>query len=674
MRSRLSLALLLIVVTAAVAAQQPTFRGGANYVRVDMYATAAGQPVTDLRLEEIEVLEDGAAQKIDTFEHVQVRPAGPQETRIEPNGLAQSRQMAAEARARVFVIFLDTYHTQIEGSANMRLPLVRFLDRVLGQDDLVAVMTPEMGATDITFGRKTTVISNIMQEQWTWGRRGRVAGDNDPKEELYLACFPDIGDTRGIAAELKDRRREQMTLDALEDLVVHLRGVREERKAVLTVTEGWRLFTENRDLARVTREHDVPGRAGIFTGRGRVTTDSGAATGLDRSECDADRLSLSMMDNSRRVRDLTDQANRANVSFYPVYPRGLAAFDAPIGPDRPPSVAEDRANLFGRQNNLRELAENTDGLAVVNTNDIDGALRRIVADLSSYYLLGYYSTNAKLDGRFRNITVRVRRPGVQVRARRGYRGLTAEDLVTAAEGEKKAAETAAAPLSVVVNPRAPFRIRTSGWAAGADGTNSAVWVVGELDAVLRKELTWTAGAIADVVVLRADGSEVTTATTEVASTQGAFAIRVPAEGGVGPGEYAVRVRVRPNANPGLPVGDTVRVIVPETSSLLGEPLMWRRGPSTGPRHLVTADPRFQRNERVRLELPTAAAGSASARMLDRMGKPMQIPVQVSERPDASGMFRWIVVDVTLAPLASGDYAIEVTLGDARQVGAFKVVP
>ena len=69
-------------------------------------------------------------------------PDGAQETRVEPTSVEASRQAAAEARARVFVIFLDTLHTQIEGSANMRLPLTRFLDRVLGQDDLVAVMTP----------------------------------------------------------------------------------------------------------------------------------------------------------------------------------------------------------------------------------------------------------------------------------------------------------------------------------------------------------------------------------------------------------------------------------------------------------------------------------------------------------------------------------------------------
>lgn len=183
MRSRLILALLLCATAAACAQQQPaqpTFRGGANYVRMDMFATADGQPVEDLRQDEIELLEDGTRQQIETFEHVMVRPAGPQETRVEPNAIAESRQMAAEARARIFVIFLDTYHTQIEGSANMRLPLVRFLDRLLGQDDMVALMTPEMSANDLAFGRKTTVISNIMQNEWTWGRRARLSTSDDP--------------------------------------------------------------------------------------------------------------------------------------------------------------------------------------------------------------------------------------------------------------------------------------------------------------------------------------------------------------------------------------------------------------------------------------------------------------------------------------------------------------
>jgi hypothetical protein len=137
---------------------------------------------------------------------------------------------------------------------------------------------------------------------------------------------------------------------------------------------------------------------------------------------------------------------------------------------------------------------------------------------------------------------------------------------------------------------------------------------------------------------------------------------------------ALRVRVRPDSNPGLPVTDMTRLSVPRTAPVLGEPVMWRRGPSTGLKHLATADPRFQRSERVRFEMPTDTSGAATARMLDRVGNPLKVPVQVSERSDSSGQFRWIVADAVLAPLAAGDYAIEVSLAGAKQVASFKVVP
>jgi VWFA-related protein len=665
---------LLLLLAVSVAAQAPpTFRTGANYVRVDMYATRDGQILDDLKPEEVELLEDGMPQKIEAFEHVAVRPAGPQETRIEPNTVEQSRQMAADSRARVFVIFLDTMHTQIEGSANMRLPLVRFLDRVLGQDDLVALMTPEMSARDITFGRKTIVISNIMQNEWTWGRRGRLVTD-DPKEQLYESCYPDqrSGDTAGIASEMKARRREKLTLDALEDLVIHLRGIREERKAVLTVSEGWRIFDEDRKLAAVVRSQGAP-PADPF---GRTPRDAGnrerAATGVSMRECETDRVALAMLNHSQRLRTLTDEANRANVSFYPVYARGLAVFDSPIGPEPPPPPAVDRQNLAAREDSLRQIAADTDGVAVVGTNQIEKALTRIADDLSSYYLLGYYSTNTKLDGRFRTITVRVKRPGVQVRARRGYRGPTAEQLLASAEGERR---EAAAPnaVSVVVNPRAPFRIRTAAWTQDSN-RQATVWIVGELDYATRKDLEWSAGAKAEVVVVAADGKEIVSTMVPVPAADGTFTLRVPDSGGLEPGEYALRVRVRPDSNPGLPVTDTARLTVSASSAVLGDAIMWRRGPTTGLRHLATADPRFQRSERVRLEMPTTTAGQATARMLDRIGNTIRVPVTLSERQDESGAFRWIVADATLAPLAAGDYAIEVTLAGAKQIASFKVIP
>ena len=674
--SRPLFAVLVTFAAVSLSAQTgPTFRTGANYVRVDMYAMRDGQVVDDLRLEEIDLLEDGAPQKIEAFEHIMVRPAGPEATRVEPNTVAESRQMAADPRARVFVIFLDTVNTQIEGSANMRLPLVRFLDRVLGQDDLVALMTPEMSATDITFARKTTVISNIMQTEWTWGRRGALVKE-DPKEQLYEACYPDVreGDTAGIAAEMIARRRERLAFDALEDLIVHLRGIREERKAVLTVTEGWPIYSENRRLAAAVRGGAQPLAGPLGRTPSERSDPSRATTGAMLRECEADRVALAMLDHTQRFRRIAEDANRANVSFYPVYARGLAVFDAPIGPDRPPTPSVDRLNLTSRQDSLRTLAADTDGLAVVNTNQIDNALKRIVADLSSYYLLGYYSTNTKLDGRYRNVTIRVRRPGVQVRARRGYRGLTADELLWAAEARKRVAPEAVSGVSVVVNPRAQLRIRAATWTPPAPANEATVWLVAELDYATRKELVWSAGANAEVEVVAGNGTEILSTTVPVLATEGTFALRIPQTGGLAPGEYAIRVRLRPEIDPALPATDTARLSVSATPTILGEPVMWRRGPSTGLQHLVTADPRFQRSERVRFEMPTAAAGTATARMLDRVGNPLRVPVQITERPDSSGQFRWIVADATLAPLAAGDYGIEVTLGTAKHVAAFKVVP
>ena len=103
---------------------------------------------------------------------------------------------------------------------------------MIGKDDLVAVMTPEMSATDITFARKTTTIDGILTRYWHWGERDQM-NLVDPVDRAYIECYPnvppisDCADQNGIAAEMLDRRHEKLVLDALEDLVGYLRGVRE---------------------------------------------------------------------------------------------------------------------------------------------------------------------------------------------------------------------------------------------------------------------------------------------------------------------------------------------------------------------------------------------------------------------------------------------------------------
>jgi len=676
------LALAAVSLTAQNRQTQPTFRSGAAYIRVDMYATRDGKPIEDLQANEVEILEDGVPQKVEAFEHVRVRIGIPQELRVEPKGVEESRQMAGDPRARVFVIFLDTYHTQVEGSATMRQPLINFIDRVLGPDDMVAVMTPEMAATEVTFQRKTTVISKMLEREWLWGRRGRLQNtDNDEKEDEWEACYPSIGETTGIADQMKARRREKLTFDALEDLMIHLNGIREERKALLAVTEGWLLYRPDTKLARKLEGPSAlnPGDFLLRPPRPQPS-DASQLKGSPRVQCEADRMALAMLDHEHRLERLTQDANRGNVTFYPVFARGLVAFDAPIGPERPPSVIEDAAILRTRQDTLRALAADTDGTAVINTNNIDGALRRIVDDLSSYYLMGYYTTNTRLDGRFRSITVRIKRPGVTVRARKGYRGYTTEELsrggvtpaaLDATGGSAAAATAPVTPPAVNFSARAQFRIRAAAWSR-AGLTGGTVWIVGELDQQTKRLPAWARGAQAEIVVTGADNAQVASQRLELKPGESAFVLQLPEAGGMQAGEYSVRVRLRSPVEGELGLIDTARISVKSPPSL-GDAVLWRRGPTTGPQHLRTADPRFQRNERLRLELPTSVTEPATARVIDRNGQAMSVPVEVSTRADAAG-FTWIVVDLGLAPFGAADYAIEVTQGQITQMTAFRVVP
>ena len=152
-------------------AQPPKFRVGANFVRIDAYPLRNGKPVLDLGAGDFEVLEDGVLQKIETFEHVVVRAGGPQETRVEPSSQRESLAAVENPRNRVFVIFLDVPHVSVSSAHAINEPLIRLIDRILSPDDLVAVMTTEMAASQIVFGRKTQVIADSLRTNWPWGTR-----------------------------------------------------------------------------------------------------------------------------------------------------------------------------------------------------------------------------------------------------------------------------------------------------------------------------------------------------------------------------------------------------------------------------------------------------------------------------------------------------------------------
>jgi VWFA-related protein len=565
-----SVALLLFLVQAQ---QPPRFRGGTNLVRVDALATTKdGVPVMDLKAEDFELFEDNAPQKIDNFEHVVIDPATPGE-RVEPSSVTQAIQLAADPHRRVFVIYLDIEHVDVGGSHDIKQPLINFMNRVMTNDDLVGVMTPEMGPHQITFARKTDVIERGLNENWNWGRRDSIVPD--AREQLYRSCYPPLpgstADVSALAQQMTLRRREKMVLDSLYDLAHYMETIRDGRTAVVTVSDGWLLYGPDPSLSAPRKLSDgsnadpLPGApTPIGVGPGGTLSKrpvNGQGDLTDQTECEKDRLALANLDDGTYFKDLLGDANRANLSFYTIDPRGLVVFDSPIGPTPPPPPSVDFQHVVTRHEALRILSLNTNGLAMLENNDLDKQLRKVADDLTSYYLLGYYSTNTKLDGRYRTIKVRSKRPGIEIRARPGYRAASAAEVDAAA----KAGEH---PVS-----------------AEKDALDHAL------------------GSIQND-----------------ARAQGRTAARGP-----------------------------------------GEPLVFHRGPSTGNQVQPSPGRIFPRSDRLHFELEAAAGAPGwTAALLDRNGARTAVPVTVGERTDATSGQRWLTADLTLAPLGTGDYVVELT--------------
>jgi VWFA-related protein len=496
---------------------------------------------------------------------------------------------------------------------------------------------------------------------------------------------------RGVAAQLIERRSEQRALEALEDLVSELGAVREERKAVIVVSQGWRLLEPKPALVRLQEcdQAPLPGMPGVDSS-GRVVSDLAAAQGgrgtATGQQCYALATRYALADNATLFRQLGERANRVNVSFYPVDTRGLAVFDRSIGApddrirndpgersqlgrDRGP-IVRDIDRLASRVTSLQTLAEMTDGLAIVNTNDLASGARRIVNDLSTYYLLGYQSTNTKLDGRWRAITVRVKTPGIQVRARKGYRGLTEAEMARQRGGDARPASgpsagagqvavAGAAAMTRLIEPLAgldralPWRSRAA-WKAGPAPTRTRLWIASEVDDATLRQPEWAGGGTGTATVVLADGRRLGEVALSLAP--GARAVDASLEADLPPtAEVMIRLRLSP-AGGGLPLSDTLRITPSEPSARL-----FRRGPSTGRAFVAAGHQRFRRTEHVRVAVPIDDASSPiEASLVDRAGAPLRIPV--ASRVETVDGSTSAIADVSLAPLSPGDYVLRVTIG------------
>ncbi len=534
--------------------QRPIFRGGTNLVRVDAYPSKDGKIIQGLTAEDFELLEDGVLQKIDSFQFIQYEQHTPSTERRDPNSQRDAFQLAADPAYRVFVIYLDNLHVQISGSHAIRRPLVTFLNRVLGRNDLFGVLTTMHGINDLMLGQKTEFIEEQLAKYWDWGQGGRVLDDDE--DFLVSACFGGSPQQEREVKDLIARHRIDKVFTGLESLIVGLADIREERKNILLISDGWPLPPRR---PRPPGAQPMIPRTGV-TDAGKITLGRERAGEIDPRVCEDLLLRLLDIDFRQRMTDLLRLAREANVTFYAIKPSGLSA-------------ERDSAQV----DSLLTLTNNTDGVAIVNTNDLTSGAIRIGDDLSASYVLGYYPINSKPDGRIRRLTVRVKGIKDPVRARREYRAPTEEELATLRSST--AAKATAAIVAPSETALAELKRERPGAAIHTRGT-----IIGD-ELVITTELTapeveagrWKTGADVQLMLSGAGGEAITTTKMRIEPGARAATIRIPLQQKAGPFEATIRVRNDMDAS----AQDGVTVA--RRTSTLGDPLLYRLANPTTPR-------------------------------------------------------------------------------------------
>jgi VWFA-related protein len=359
-------------------------------------------------------------------------------------------------------------------------------------------------------------------------------------------------------------------------------------------------------------------------------------------------------------------ANRHNVAVYPIDPQEADATDTAAG------------------DSLRTLASETDGRAVLTSGDLTPVFARIVDDASAYYLITYRSQK-KIDGHFHELKVRVKRPGVSVRTRRGYWATSADELLRAewlaadARPKKTLAPEPPRHISALIRP-------WFGLSRGEGGKTRVTFVWEPVRAVgdrLRR-----APARIELTAL-GEGDEAPVFKGPVRPT-GAAAAETPdvdplrAVFDVPPGTLRIRMAIEDLSQQVLD-SDVRQIAIRDLSKgvVLGSPEVMRARNARDFRELL-ADPasppvaarEFSRTERLLIRVPAYSADGGtprvSARLLSRGGQAMrELPVQPA--PSSHDVYQ---IDLPLAGLAAGDYILELAAstasGEVKDLMNFRV--
>ena len=649
--------------------QQPTFKAGINFVRVDVIVSdGKGQPVTDLTEADFEVLEDGRPQAIEQFRLVRVdgnvRPGEPPPREIR-NRIDEEVELSRDD-VRVFVLFLDDYHVRLGNSLAVKEPLIRFVQTQLRPNDVVGIMYPLTPLDGISFTRNmASVVSAIERFE---GRKFDYRPRNMFEEQYARA-----------PSEAVEQIRNQVVMSALRGLTTRLGGLREGRKAVIYVSEGLTVMlppqmrTQDASLGPMGN----PGSRNPMLG--------------ENSQREETASFFAQSDLYSQLRDVFTAANRNNAAIYTLDPRGLAPFE--YGIDEAVGPNQDRRALQMTQDTLRTMADETDGRAIVNRNDLAPGLAQIVRDSSFYYLMGYNSTQAPQDGKFHQIAVRVKRRGVDVRARKGYWALTAEDITKSnrvTPETPKPVQQALASISTSVQSGKYVRTWV-GTARGEAGKTrvTLIWEPLPSPPGARSEqpqpgrVSIIAADPTGQLVFRGRSPDAAIASAASPATPSASPATGPQQltFEAPPGELELRMSVEAAAGGGTLDSEIRTIAIPDLTApdaAFSTPRVHRARnlldfrTIAGDANAVPSIGReFSRTERLLIRFDVYGNATPTAVLLNRGGQKMaDVPVAATA---VGGTHQ---IDLSLASIATGEYLVEITVkganGEAKELVPLRV--
>jgi VWFA-related protein len=392
--------------------QAPTFRADVTLITNDVIVRDNdGQFVSDLVKEDFEIFEDGIKQEIASLVlihggrafNLQLPPSAP----VQEGIILPSAQPRSDTAGRVFVLFIDDLHMEPDSTPRIRDLFKRISKNLVHEGDMFSMISsgPSSINIDFTYDRKLldAAIGKIMGNGMTpTDVITGMQGSRGPSELLY---------------------RSNVAFATARNIVSGLNKIEHRRKAVIWVSAGYDLnpFEGSRWEAVNT----------LFEGRFRLDRDEegNPLTTPGGGIMSQSNLEFSTLDLSNQLHRLSIMANQANATFYTLDPRGLIA-GVDIGEmSGQLNMAEWWDFVRRSQDSLRTLAEATGGIAVVNKNDFDSALKRIDAETSDYYVLGYYSSNTDPSAWRRRLNIDVMRDDIDVWSRTAYELRNTDDAI-----------------------------------------------------------------------------------------------------------------------------------------------------------------------------------------------------------------------------------------------------